>query len=455
MRAPSSNWCKRSLARGAVLQAAVLLAAVIGMPVAPASALIIANSAVPGSGGADVDSVNTSAPLDDPGWANSSSSRSAVYLGDQWVLTAQHVQTGSIVLPSGEYPVVPGSEVVLTNPSRWLGASVSSLSDIKMYRVGLHPTTGLTPEEMDPSIRQVPIATSTPSRDTEVTAISAGTIRRVHPSQPNGHWRFDSSFNLTGDTSAPYRGYLTSSPQVREKAWGTNTIASPVPVPNLTDNGLNAVLKIPGLNDTMGLVTRFDETYLNDSDFFNPGSTENEFQGAGGDSGGPVFAKNNQGEWELVGVFHGIFLLSNQPSSAPWPIFGQYTGLSDLSQDHYFDQIELLRSSTSYSILGDADLDGIVSGGIVNGVATGDLARIVENYGMAHTAQNAQSWVRGDLNQDGTTDLGDFVLWRDAVGGTVSVQQFALAISAAAVPEPASGVLLLLAVGLLRPGRRA
>lgn len=433
---------------------AICVAGLLCLPITPAEALIIANSAAPGSGGVDPDSINTSAPADDPGWANASGSRSAAYLGDQWVITANHVETGSIVLPSGEYPVVPGTEVVLSNPSRWLGRSVSSSSDIKMYRIGLHPTTGLTPEQMDANIRQIPIATSTPANDTPITAISAGTIRRAHPSQANGHWRFDASFNLTSSSSAPYRGYLVDTPAVREKAWGTNEIDSPTPIPNLTDNGNNAVLEIPGLNDTMGLVARFDQTYFDVGGQVLPGSTENEFQGAGGDSGGPVFAKNGSGEWELVGVFHGIYLLNNQPLSAPWPIFGQYTAFSDLSQSHYYDQIELLRSSTSYSIMGDTDLDGVISGEVINGAATGDLARIVNNYGMSHSDQNALSWVQGDLNQDGTTDIGDFVLWRNAAGGTVSIQQFAAAVGIALVPEPGAGALLAIACLVGRPRRR-
>ncbi|MEO1497740.1 MAG: hypothetical protein AAFV43_11380 [Planctomycetota bacterium] len=437
-------------ALGAVVLAAVIVSA------SESQALIIGNSAVPGTGGVDQNSINTTAPADDPGWHNSSASRSAIYLGDQWVMTATHVETGSIVLPSGEYPVVPNTETVLDNPSTFLGRSLSSKSDIKLYRIGLHPTTGLTPEQMDSSIKAITIAPSTPSVGTEVLAIAAGTTRRVHPSNSNGAWRFDASYNLTGDAAAPNRGYLTESPAVREKAWATNRIASPSQLPSTVNNATNAILEIPDLNDTIGVATSFDQRYNDDgSEIVSPfPATDFEFQAFGGDSGGPVFAKNSAGAWELFGVFHGIYLNSGQSASAPVPVYGNHSGISDLSTQAYYDQIADLRASNEYSIIGDMDLDGIVSGEILGETATGDLARIVDNYGMTHAEQDAQAWVHGDLNMDGVTDIGDFVLWRGAAAGAVSVQQFALAVGSSSIAVPEPGMLALALSAMAAGGGR-
>lgn len=47
---------------------------------------------------------NTTAPVDDPGFGNvgARGNATAVYLGNQWVLTANHVGTGSVVLGGDE-----------------------------------------------------------------------------------------------------------------------------------------------------------------------------------------------------------------------------------------------------------------------------------------------------------------------------------------------------------------
>ncbi|TWT42557.1 PEP-CTERM sorting domain-containing protein [Botrimarina hoheduenensis] len=424
-------------------------------------ALVLGTWAQPGVGGSSTvtpSSVNTTAPADDPGWANSGGGRSAIYLGDQWVLTARHVSTGSIILPSGTYEPVPGTEVILSNPSSFLGTALSSQSDLKLFRIQTHSTTGLTPEEMDPNVQSIQIATQTPTLGTQITAIAAGNRRRVHPSQPNGHFRFNSSFQLTSDAAAPYRGYffeqLPTGGSVREKAWGTNRIDNPAGVTGLTDNGLNAVISVPGLNDTIGLVSRFDQAFNDSGNVVEPSATADEFQGSGGDSGGPIFVKNGLGEWTLLGVFHGIYLLDGQPTAGTVPMFGQHTGFSDLSNSHYYNQIDLLRNSQQYSVMGDTNLDGVVSGEVNSGGATGDLANLVNNWLTTHSATGVQAWKRGDLNQDGITDIGDFVLWRQGAGGTVSVEAFAALVGAGAIPEPTSVGLTCLLLGLASARRR-
>jgi hypothetical protein len=60
---------------------------------------------------------NTTAPPDDPGWANVGERGigNGVYLGDRWVLTVAHVGDGGIVLDGATYSAEAGSAVQLTN----------------------------------------------------------------------------------------------------------------------------------------------------------------------------------------------------------------------------------------------------------------------------------------------------------------------------------------------------
>ena len=60
---------------------------------------------------------NTSPPRDDPGFANvgSRGGLSAIYLGNGWVLTANHVGAGPVVFESVVYQPVPGSAWRLRN----------------------------------------------------------------------------------------------------------------------------------------------------------------------------------------------------------------------------------------------------------------------------------------------------------------------------------------------------
>lgn len=463
----SSNRYARRTRTPATVFAAVAVACVF-TATDNASALILSTYDGPDT----PSSVNTTAPADDPGWANSGAGFSGIYLGDQWVLTAEHVNLQEIILPSGTYEAVPGSAVILTNPAFFdangngvangfgtNSESLSSASDLKMIRIKPHAVTGLTPEQMDSEVRSITIATESVTVGTDVTAISAGARRVKHPVNPNGRWRFDSSFNLTADLNSPNEGFLLSSGQqpqvVREKAWGTNQINTTSTVPGMVDNGTNGIVRVTGLNDVVGIATRFDRGVDNDGNPLGDGGQPDEFQGAAGDSGGPVFEKDSQGQWVLRGVFHAIYAVSGQPTNAIVPMYGQHTAISDLSQQHYYDQIADLRASDLYSIMGDVDLDGQVTGEIINGVPTGDLSALVDGWLYQQSEADVTSWVNGDLNQDGLTDLSDFVLLRDALGGTIPMSSFAALVGVAAVPEPATAALLAVACLVARSrGRR-
>jgi hypothetical protein len=79
--------------------------------------------------------------------------------------------------------------------------------------------------------------------------------------------------------------------------------------------------------------------------------TPHEAQAAAGDSGGPVFAKNGDGEWELVGIMVTIAQHPNQPTDVT--AYGNATFAVDIHA--YRDQIEEILASSP-----DHDRDGVL-----------------------------------------------------------------------------------------------
>ncbi len=112
---------------------------------APAEAVIIATG--DGTG-------NTSAPLDDPGWGHVAtlSWATAVYVGDGWMLTADHLAPGDVEIGGVLHRAVPGSEVSLAP------------ADLQLFRI-----------ESDPGLPPLPIATGPPAG--EVVMIGQGRNR--------------------------------------------------------------------------------------------------------------------------------------------------------------------------------------------------------------------------------------------------------------------------------------
>lgn len=240
------------------------------------------------------------------------------------------------------------------------------------------------------------------------------------------------------------------------KAWGTNRVSAASGVPNAYDTGGALLAELGGAhNDVISLAVKFDRGLTYNSglgEFVDvaDGSTDYEAQAAGGDSGGPVFYRDGGGDWVLGGVMHAIYLDNNQPPYVS--VFGNHTAFSDLSFTHYYDQIATLRASDLYSVVGDIDLDGVITGEIINGVPTGDLAALVDGWLYNQAEADIVSWKEGDLNQDGFTNLADFVILREALGGTISTSQFALLVSA--VPEPSAALLALWGIGALATRRQ-
>jgi len=252
---------------------------------------------------------NTSAPADDPGFANVGwrGGGSAIYLGNQWVLTAAHVGPGPTIFQGVAYGAVPNSQVSLVNPP---GVGFTTQTDLLLYRVdGLPPLPALE------------IGTSVPGVGSDVALIGRGRDRL----SSLGYW--DSAWLPTSAPST-YAGF----------AWG---------VTNTTRWGTN---KIDTINVLQSVSNTSEMSFVMD---FDQAGTAFESQGAPGDSGGAVFFKNpSTGQWSLTGMMFAI----NNFGSQPWGIaaFGNLTFAADLAT--YRDQIY-----AHVGLPGDVNFDGLVN----------------------------------------------------------------------------------------------
>lgn len=258
-----------------------------------ASALIIA-----GGAGTTTPTANTVAPApaaEDPGWDNvgfAAGGGTGVYLGDGWVITANHVGaqnfTVGITIGSGTtYNVVPGSAVQLYDP-----ANPSHFSDLLMYKIADPGLTGLT------------VASSSPTGSESIRLISTGYSR-------NSALITDVVPSAAGNQS----GYTVDTS--RSKAWGDNTVQ--------TVTGGTATFN--SSNNTY--------TYEYTSLFSN---SAGEAQANRYDSGGGVFAYNSStNQWELSGIIIAIDQYDGQDIFGT-SAFGQSTYIADLSK--YMSQIQ-------------------------------------------------------------------------------------------------------------------
>lgn len=236
---------------------------------------------------------NTTAPVDDPGWANvgTVNNGSAVYLGDRWVITASHVWTGPTTFSGTTYQIVPGSEITLTNDG---AAGRATLTDLVLYRLAT-----------DPGLPAVTLAATSPAVNAAVTMIGAGRDRgafsqwSVNTATTPWTWTATSS----GGNVAGYQWAAT-----RTMRWGTNTITA--------NTWLDYTVSTPV--SVYAAATTFN---------FSP-SYSAEAQAAAGDSGGAVFHKNGS-TWELAGIMLSTGQFSGQPAATA--VFGNVTYSADLS----------------------------------------------------------------------------------------------------------------------------
>lgn len=221
----------------------------------------------------------------DPGLAGWSyvgevNSLSATYLGNGWVITANHVGPGDLLLGGVTYPWVPGSEVQLrSNPT--------NLADLVVFKVSPKPNLPLLAiRSTPPPINEFLIMIGC-GRD-RGTATSWDQFGPTFPPPPVDGWDWD----------------ISSS-----KRWGTNEVLT------LT-SGL--------INGTVSFQTRFDD-----------GEILPEAQGANGDSGGAVFSINAQAT-ELAGIIYALGPTPGQPADTA--LFNNLTFIARL--DFYKDEID-------------------------------------------------------------------------------------------------------------------
>jgi hypothetical protein len=241
----------------------------------PASALVI-DSATDSA----TSDPTTRAPAPDPGWANVGmrGATTAIYLGNGWVITANHVGAGDIVLGGVTYRAVPES-------ARRLGeGGPLPLPDLIVFRIEPHPDL--------PALR---IRPGPPEVGNRVLMIGAGRERgaRIHWGGQSG-WSWSLRSGMRWATN-------------RVHAIGFEVVAGGTRTPSF-------------------------------SLCFDRGETRYEAQAALGDSGGAVFIRR-RGQFELAGVLVAILGYPGQPAETA--LYGNFSTAADLSVHRRF-LVELL-----------------------------------------------------------------------------------------------------------------
>jgi hypothetical protein len=215
------------------------------------------------------------------GWVNGGS---AVYLGNNWVLTADHVGSGNFNL---------GSSTYVTNRSVRVTDSLGNPTDLLL----LHITTA-------PALTNLSLIFTTPAAGQSYTNIGFGVDRNTAIKY------YDASFAPVTDAStATYAGFGYGSSH--DKSYGTNSVYN---------FGTNAAPQtLTSFNIGYGKVTAFAGEFLDGTD-----------QIVSGDSGGGVF--NSFGQ--LVGINDAMGTYSGQPGSTA--LFGDGSYMVDIAT-YYHD----------------------------------------------------------------------------------------------------------------------
>jgi hypothetical protein len=285
---------------------------------------------------------NTSAPADDPGWANVGNR--GVYLGNRWVITAAHVGPGTTTFNGGgTFTYEVGSETTLITPPG-LGSSTSA--DVQLYRL----TT-------DPGLPPLPLSFATPPVGDTVVLIGDG--RAVLPSAMETHW--DASWMEVPESSGVYHGYKSTTNRM---LWGTNRVEND----GQADPDHNVVINLVG-RSTVSFFTQFDKTGVTTGM-----PTSSEAQALDGDSGSAIFHKEG-GVWKLAGLTFATGNITGQPDPTLNAVYGNLTFGADLS--FYASQI--------YAITAIPEVGSFwLLGGVATIVAVGRYVQIARGrFGRA------------------------------------------------------------------------
>lgn len=398
----------------------------------------------------------------DPGWSSvTNDGANYVYLGNGWVLSAWHVGVSNSIFDTGTFSPIAGQNFSVRNPppSMVNGMSLSAYTDLQLIRVS-----------GDPGLPAVSLATQSPP----TSGNSGSQIMFVGHGPPRIAGETNWSVNTSGQTwtwtvvssGGNFRGYQTTSPSV--KAWGTNRLANPgsATYQNAFKSVLNSTTAVMELTepdnskrDVITMISSFDQPGQN-------GALPQESQGVSGDSGSAVFYKNGS-QWQLAGIVNSVLVFNNQ--SVAWGVYGDATTFSDIS---YYNKAyqgsicDIMKTCGNYSTVGDVNVDGVVSGNGTGPASSDDVTAFVAgwNYTNGATSGDYDSWTHGDLNRDGTTNVADFFLLRNALNGQISSGALAALFGShlpggasggsGVVPEPHTAMLAIFAAALAATTRR-
>jgi hypothetical protein len=287
---------------------ALFVIAVMSSFTLPARAVLIG----PGTG-----TQNTTEPAGVPAWFNIGkiSLGAGIYIGNQWALTAEHLDPNtnhSITFypgdnfPSGGVSFNIDSVIRLTNPD-------STNADLDL----VHLST-------DPGLPMLNLPTSTPGAGTSIMMAGFGVNRgaAVQYQVSGSNWtEVASGGNFNGYKFNPNDALNA----IVSKRWGTN-LTSTFPNSHLTGVVNNTVNN----SFTTVFTSEFDDPALG-------GATSSEAAGVSGDSGGAFFSATSPN------TLLGLMLYQDQlatPNGQPddTAIYGNGTDAADLS--FYFSQIK-------------------------------------------------------------------------------------------------------------------
>lgn len=272
----------------------LLLAVLAAAVICPAGAVVVTTGVS-----------NTSTPVSpaNPFFANVGqlNGASAVYLGNGWVLTADHVAgslPASVTFGGTAYATQAGSWQQLLNPT---GVGLTTYADIVLFRLSSNPV-GLSPVTVSAGVATVgdPVMMIGNGRQQSSTLTTWNVATGPGPS--DDVW-------TEGGTPTSRSGFKTTATQA--VSWGQNVVTGgPVAVNT-------------GTYDTISFNTTFDQT----------GGLTQEGQAVNGDSGGAAFYFNGV-SWELIGMTHAVATLENQPTVSGIPgstaVYGDQSYFAEL-----------------------------------------------------------------------------------------------------------------------------